>query len=604
MLLCRLILILTTLLSGFSAVVIGSVAPRAAAIGLVVICLAVAKKKRRQRLTTLGSARWSDADDLRRAGMIGGSRGLILGRIPDSRVKLPAAVKALFDPSVGSAIACEQFLGLFRKMPEPLVRLSNAVHTALFAPTGGGKGVSFAVPHLLTCRDSCVVVDFKGENARLTAEHRRKAFGHRVVVLDPYHVLGENSDTFNPLDSIDKNSSFAIDDCRDLAGSLVLRTGQEHERHWCDSAEAWISGMLAVVAYYGEPGDRSLQTVRTLLSNPAKMEAVIKLMCGATDVWSGMLSRMGNQLTNYKDKELGSTLTTTNRFMNFLDAIAIAENTKSSSFDPGDLCKGKMTVYLVLPPEHMRAQSPLLRMWIGSMLRAVVRGGLQEKNPVHFVLDEAASLGHMDALDDAVDKYRGYGVRLQLFYQSLGQLKKCWPEGQDQTLLSNVSQVYFGVNDQQTAEYVSARLGEETIVVDSGGSSSGTSRQKSWNESNGRGSTSYSSTYSSNHNSNWQQQARKLLKPEEVAALPANVAITFTPGIPPVWTKLIRYYEEPKLGHVPGRCGRCWSGIVTLTRCIALLLITIAILVCATELAKDQHSPPMYEAPNVSTYSK
>jgi len=31
---------------------------------------------------------------------------------------------------------------------------------------------------------------------------------------------------------------------------------------------------------------------------------------------------------------------------------------------------------------------------------------------VHFVLDEAASLGRMDALDDAVDKYRGYGVRL------------------------------------------------------------------------------------------------------------------------------------------------------------------------------------------------
>ena len=38
---------------------------------------------------------------------------------------------------------------------------------------------------------------------------------------------------------------------------------------------------------------------------------------------------------------------------------------------------------------------------------------------VTFVLDEAASLGHMDALDDAVDKYRGYGVRLQ-FYLSVG----------------------------------------------------------------------------------------------------------------------------------------------------------------------------------------
>ena len=26
---------------------------------------------------------------------------------------------------------------------------------------------------------------------------------------------------------------------------------------------------------------------------------------------------------------------------------------------------------------------------------------------VHFILDEAASLGHLEAIDDAVDKYRG-----------------------------------------------------------------------------------------------------------------------------------------------------------------------------------------------------
>jgi type IV secretion system protein VirD4 len=49
-----------------------------------------------------------------------------------------------------------------------------------------------------------------------------------------------------------------------------------------------------------------------------------------------------------------------------------------------------------------------------------LRGGLQERNRVHFVLDEASSLGQMEQLDDAVDKYRGYGVRLMFFYQSLG----------------------------------------------------------------------------------------------------------------------------------------------------------------------------------------
>ena len=61
---------------------------------------------------------------------------------------------------------------------------------------------------------------FQGRNARLTAEHRRRVFGHRIVMLDPFKVVAKQSDTFNPLDFIDKDSPVAIDECRDLA------------RHW------------------------------------------------------------------------------------------------------------------------------------------------------------------------------------------------------------------------------------------------------------------------------------------------------------------------------------------------------------------------------------
>ena len=38
--------------------------------------------------------------------------------------------------------------------------------------------------------------------------------------------------------------------------------------------------------------------------------------------------------------------------------------------------------------------------------------------------------------------------------------------------------------------------------------------------------------------------ARRLLKPEEVATLDPRIAITFAPGTPPIWTRLVRYYEK------------------------------------------------------------
>jgi type IV secretion system protein VirD4 len=535
MFLARLMLVLGLVLFGYSAVQIGAAVPILGTVALVAACGYMARGVRK-RLTTLGSARWADAEDLRAAGMLDARSGLILGRMTDNRRHFLPALRSLFNPRVDSQTACRQCIAALRNQnAKQLVKL-NAVHTAVFAPTGVGKGVSLVVPFLQTCSDSCVVVDFKGELARLTAD-RRRAMGHHVVILDPYMQVTRTPGRLNPLDGIDKDSPLAIDDCRDMANALVIRTGEEKDPHWVDSAETWISAMLAVVAYYGEPGDRSLQTVRTLLSNPAKMDAIIRLMCESPDVWSGMLARMGHQLTRFKDNELASCLTTVSRFLKFLDTIAVAENTKESTFDPGDLVKRATTVYLVLPPEHVRAQQALLRLWIGSMLRAVVKGGLQEKTLVHFVLDEAATLGHSDFLDDAVDKYRGYGVRLQFCYQSIGQLKKCFPDGQEQTLLSNVSQVYFGVNDKDTAQYVSDRLGEETIIVTSGGTSKGTTRQGSVN-----GPPTESRSFQ--ESDNWAQQARRLLKPEEVTALSPRTAITFTPGCPPLKTTLIRYYEE------------------------------------------------------------
>src|SRR5262249_55588514 len=155
-------------------------------------------------------------------------------------------------------------------------------------------------------------------------------------------------------------------------------------------------------------------------------------------------------------------LTTVGRHLRFLDTPAVRESTSWSTFDPAILLAGGVTVYLILTPDHLRAQSGLLRTWIGSLMRAVIRGGLDRQRKIHFILDESSSLGHLDCIDDAVDKFRGYGAHLQFYFQSLGQLKKCFPGGQDQTLLSNVTGVFFGVNDNATADYVSARLGDET----------------------------------------------------------------------------------------------------------------------------------------------
>jgi type IV secretion system protein VirD4 len=380
-------------------------------------------------------------------------------------------------------------------------------------------------------------------------------------------LVTAHPDRFNPLQSINAASALALDDCQALAEALVIRTGQEREPHWADAAEMNIAGITAFVAQHAPPEDRSLQTVRELLADPEELAAAILVM-RQSSAWNGMLARMGNQLTHFKDKELASTLTTTGRFLRFLDTLAIAESTKSSTFDPAELLNGKTTIYLILPPQYIRTQSPLIRLWIGSFLRAVIRGGLQTTRKVHMLLDESAALGHLACLDDALTIGRGYGLRIKWYFQSVSQIKNCFPEGQEQTLLSNTTQVFFAVNDYPTAEYVSARLGDETIVVASGGTSSSRTRQTP--DYGGQGSTSYSVST----NDNWQQLGRRLLKPEEVLSLNERIAITFAPGLPPIWTTLVRYFEpafKPK--------GNFWLRFdVYYCSVIMFLFVVVAIL--------------------------
>lgn len=560
------------------------------------------KRRSRRSFGTLGTARWAEEAELHRAGIAGGRSGLILGRLASPRPLNPGSrLVALLSPRLSAKQACRTFFTLRAESEPVIARLSGAVHTAIVSPTGGGKGVSCVIPFLLTCPESCVILDFKGENALLTAAHRQKTFGHRVVVLDLFHIVTRNPDTLNPLDSIRAGDPRALDACNGLAKALVVRSGDEKEPHWNDSAEAHLAALLGVVACHGDAkaGTRSLQTVKDILARPDRLELALKLM-SESDAWGGMLARMGGNLAYFVDKEKGSVLTTVGRHTRFLDTPAVAESTKASSFDPADLRSGKMTVYLVLPPEHMRAQAALLRMWINTLMRAVVEGGLNESRKIHFVLDEAASLGHLDCIDDALDKYRGYGVRMQLYYQSLGQLKTCFPNGQDQTLLSNTSQTFFGVNDNATAEYVSNRLGEETILVASGG----TNRGRSWSTSVGRDGQGGSESRGSSEN--WNQQARKLLKPEEVIALHPRTAITFTPGVRPILTTLLRHYEEPWLSpaapaapRTRSRLAGAFFACLTLAGSVLLgLAALLFVLSVAAALSATTSQPaPQYTYP-------
>jgi type IV secretion system protein VirD4 len=410
------------------------------------------------------------------------------------------------------------------------------------------------------------------------------------------------SAALNVVDLIDKHSRVAIDHCRSAANAIVVTTGQEKDPHWNTCSEEGIGGLMAATAWYGQAKNRSLQDVDRLATNARQLDLAIELMLRPDETtgqypWDGMLARMGGRMQLWSGEEKSGVLSTMARHLQFLRTPAIAAVTRESSFRP-QFKRKKQTAYIVCPPEFIRSMSGWIRLMVWALFTSVVNEGLGERRLVHAVLDEAASLeANFGALEDSVDKFRGYGLRCQFYYQSYGQLAKCWPKDQGTTLLSNTSaKIFTGTADMQTASLISSMLGRSTILVENAGENSSGGRNRSWTTSGHGGNSSSGINSGWGTNRGWQQAPRELLKPEEILTLPSLWTITFPgPGMAPVLTQMVRYFDAPGLfRRGSGLFARFFAACRTLLGSILVLAVALVLAGALTQALEEQarQAPP------------
>jgi type IV secretion system protein VirD4 len=306
-------------------------------------------------------------------------------------------------------------------------------------------------------------------------------------------------------------------------------------------------------------GTRSLQTLVQIISHPEQFDQMVKLAV-ESDAWGGALSNMGGHLLHLHGDEKSSVLSTTARFLRFLNSPVIAENTRTSSFNLSAIRKRPTAAYLIVPLQHARADAPLMRLWITSFTKAAIQGKMQERNKIYFEFDEAAAaLGGapLGAVQDAIERLRSWGVRCHFYFQSRGQLARCFKEDGGLTLLSNTAKLFFGVNDPDTGEFLEKSLGQQTIMVRSGSSNRGGSYQSS---SSSHGGNSYSRSW--NDTASWQPQGRSLIQNAELLKLDPRILIACLPGMPPVRVRMLRWFEEkPAFFKRRGRIGEILRGL-------------------------------------------
>jgi len=357
------------------------------------------------------------------------------------------------------------YLGLDHRNREIGVRLER--HALTIAGSGAGKGVGLIVPNGLRWADNLMIVEPKGESVAALWE-AREAKGQKVVVLDPFKIANipdRLRGSFNPLESVKITDVDGREHLKMIADGLVRRSDPRHEE-WYSGAATILSGLLAYVAETAPPEHRNLTTLRSLLlQGKAELHADAQRMQQCTAF--GRLARAAGlmiQTALETDKGMEKDfLGAAERYTEWLDSEPIAETLKDSSFDLSELKTGKISLFVILPPQYLETHAAYLRLFVRAAIEAMMKSGVRKEGRCLFMLDEFYSLGKLDIIAKSAGLMRDYGLHLWPIMQDIGQLRSLYTDISETFFANADAATFFGVSDQSTLEYISRKVGVVTL---------------------------------------------------------------------------------------------------------------------------------------------
>jgi len=404
------------------------------------------------------------------------------------------------------------------------------------------------IPNLLTYEGSVLVIDPKGENARITAEHRR-AMGQEVHIVDPWNIVdlpGFVPSRFNPLDWLDAEDIDNTENAMLLADALTVKEG-DNSPFFLEETKGLLQGIaLDVVTDPREQGQRHLGRVRDLmLLDGEDMRALFRRMASSEH---HIVASTGARCLQKEEKLLANVIASAQAQTHFLDSPRIRESLSVSDFRFEDLKTRPMTVYLVLPADRLAPFGRWLRLLIQQALTVNARNIADKpERPVLFLLDEMAALGRLTMVEHAYGLMAGFGMQLHGIVQDLSQLKRIYGEGYE-TFISNAGVLqFFGSRDRTTAEYFSALCGVTSVWNLS------TALARTFGQSGGRSSHSDTTTETA------ATVQRRLAYPDELMRLGRNRQLLLVENGDPVLALRRNWFDDPVLAargrplHRPGR---------------------------------------------------
>ena len=435
-----------------------------------------------RRPTWYGDARWATGGEIRKA-KLHAANGLIVG-----------------------------------KKHGTLLINNEPAHALVAAPTRSGKGVGIVIPNLLKWPGSVIVLDIKHENYAITAGHRAQS--------QPVHMwapMSAHSACYNPLDFISPDRARRITDLQKLA-TLIVRDGGDGGSMWTNEARSLFIGLtLLVLDDPDTDAPRTIGQVYRLLMAEKDLVQIAEEALDGDDLDEAARQQLAN-FKNKAEKERSGVKSQLTQALGLWANPHIDAATAHSDFDLGSLRKKPAAIYVGVAQDELLTLAPLLNLFFQQAVEALSHqpAAKDEPHQVLMLIDEFPMLGPMPTLTKGLALLAGYNIRIVLITQGLGQLQEIYRQGTEGVLQNCALQIFFASNDDSTTNWVSRRLGQRTVKVQS--------RNQGQDLAAATTSTSY--------------VGRPLMAPEEVRLLRETKAIIFKEKHRPILADKIRYYTD------------------------------------------------------------
>lgn len=343
------------------------------------------------------------------------------------------------------------------------VRVDQPLSIMLLAPPGTGKTAGVVVPTLLSCGNSVIAFDVKGELYSLTSQ-RRSEFSKVIR----FSLGEENSAKWNPLAKECLPEKWEDIEIKvDRLSSILYAT--DSADHWSKEAKPLFLFFALYLIY--KNGETSIPEVRafSLSSDKPPQEFIAELLDNLTGDAPDRIMEEGNGALAKAEKEFAGVFSSFKADLNAFADPYIKKTLSGNDFNFADFRKERHSLYLIVKAEDVERLSPIVRLFFEELSLYILSNKPEKTDHIiSMIIDEMPRLGKLDQVLNAPALMRGNRGNVLLIAQDYAQIEEIYGKTGPGKVNGTVAyRIILAQNNQESAESISKHIGDSTRVKES-----------------------------------------------------------------------------------------------------------------------------------------